>query len=320
MVYENADVLDTYSFRTGLIQSQFGYSSAVWITKTIAQLFLNSGIYFILTRLVPIVSKAVYKLSDRVNRGIDSIIGIIGYVIFAIGSITIIILTFIPSSSVVFDTIKKLLVNKEFISSTINSLIYCVFICIIYGFITITLAFPLTAKTKLYPIILIIIMSLTNNFMGEFFFYRAFGTVDTIVPVIIGSSLSVMGAFALYFSISNKFRDNVPSIGQYVKASILPLVSIISLFFIANWGSYLYQMIFINNQSLYGVSLFGMQLLFRQGNGGASSTASTAIIIENTRSAFIFLSSIIPVSLGAVLICLSKYLPLSAFGAQIRKG
>ena len=313
LVYERADVFDTYLYRTGLMQGNFALSSTVWIIKTIAQISLNIVLYFVLAKLWSKLSETEDILSDRVNRGLDSIIGIIGYVLLAIGSIAVICII-IPAPGSLIDGTKMLLNNEWFISSILNSFKYGVIGCVVYGFITISLAYPLTAKSRFYPFILVIVMSITNNFIGEYIITRSLHTVNTVYPLIMSSCLSVTGAFALYFTVSSKFKDHIPNFSEYVRASILPLITIVALFFMANWGSYIYQLIYFKDRSLYGIGLFGREINLTAGGGSANDQMA----FESIKAAYIFITSIIPISLGMILICLNKYLPLKAFSVLIR--
>ena len=321
MVYEKGDVFDTYAYRTGLVQGNMSFGSAVWITKTIAQLLVNILIYFILYSVLPKLKGVVNTLTDKVDNSISSIISILGFVLLALGSIAITVGAFFPSvigeHTATFGEIRTMLSNKAFSSAVFNSLIYCVFSCILYGFITITLAFPMTTKSKIYPIFLVLVMTFTNNIVGEYLVIRAFGLVNTYFAVILQTSISVIGAFALHFVVSEKFGNEVPTLFEYFKESLLPLVSIVGLFFIATWGGYLLQQITISKPNNYGMGLMLKQMLTQPKDAQELLGFESS---EAMRSSVILLSSFIPVILGTVLICLNKILPLSAFSSQARKG
>lgn len=319
LVNETVDVFDTYSIRSGLMSMQFASSSAAWVVKTIIQLLINITVYFVLSLLAPKISEAVKGISNKVNKSLDSIVAIIGYLLLASGSIAVIILIFLPVSGNIFQGMKLLMTNKAFIDSVAVSLMYCIIGSIVYGFITIALSYPLTVKTKIYPILLVIFISLINNFTGEYLFSKSMGMFNAVIPVILYPGLSVAGAFALYFSISGRFRDGIPGIVQYLKEAILPLLTIVVLYFIANWGGYIYQMVFLSNTRMHGIGLLGMQLLTTREASNVAVTSITSDMIENVKLAFFLISSVIPVLLGTVLIFLSKYLPLSAFVSQLRK-
>ena len=131
------------------------------------------------------------------------------------------------------------------------------------------------------------------------------------------TSISVIGAFALHFVVSEKFGNEVPTLFEYFKESLLPLVSIVGLFFIATWGGYLLQQITISKPNNYGMGLMLKQMLTQPKDAQELLGFESS---EAIRSSVILLSSFIPVILGTVLICLNKILPLSAFSSQARKG
>lgn len=323
MVYEKSEVFDSLMYRTGMMQMQFSQAGALWVIKTGVQLFVNIALYFIISYLIPRLKGIADTLSAKVNKGLNAIIPIFGYVLLALGSIGVVAAVFFPltkrltGSTGTFEGLRMLLSNNMFVQSFFNSLIVCIIGSIIYAFVTLTLALPMTAKTRIYPLLLVVLMSITNNLIGEYVFYRGLGMVNTVFPVIL-SSLSVVGAFALHFSVSNKFGDETPGLTDYLKASILPLLTIVVLFFISNWGGFLYQMVFMTNRQFYSIGLVGREILSSPAvafmKPGSANTD-----IEAVRAAFILLSSIVPAALGTLLISLNKFIPLSAFSVQIRK-
>lgn len=320
LVSKASEVLDKFSSSNVTMASNLNILGAAWVIKTIAQLLISFIAFFILNALAPSIAGSVGRLAKKAGGALRSIPGIFGYILFAAGSITIIILTFIPTSAGLSGGMKLLLESKGFVTSFANSLLYCIFSCILYGFITFMLAYPLSAGTKLYPLFLVVLISLSNNLAGEYIWYRNLGMFNTIYPVVISSGLSVIGAFALHFCVSAKLKQDRQDFGQYLKASLLPLVTIVAIAFITYWGSYLYQMTYLtNSSSLFGVGAFGKQILFSP-YPDTMESGDMLKMIQDAKSAFVFLSSIIPAALGAILIGLHKFLPLSAFAAQIRKG
>jgi ABC-type glycerol-3-phosphate transport system permease component len=321
LVYGKTDVIDIYTFRTGLAQMQLSTSSALWVIKTIAQLVVNILIYFILYSVLPELKGMVGTLTDKVNRKGGAIISILGFILLALGSIGIAAGVLFPALlgqyTASFKGIGFILSNTWFASAIFNSLIYCLLACIIYGFLTVTLAYPLTTKTKAYPIILVFIMSLTNNLVGEYVFFRSLGLFNSYFGVILQSGLSVVGAFGLYFVVSGKFENEVPTPSEYIKESLLPLITIVGLFFISTWGGFMYQLIFITDKQFFGIGLTMRELIQA---GDIQSLVAYNVPIGELKSAAILISSIIPAVLGSSLICFNKVLPLSAFSSQVRKG
>ena len=316
-VADKAKVFDIYHHIYTPVRQQgnLGLEAAPWVIRTFLQLLINISVYFVFSFLAPGISNIADNIRDKVNRGFASIAGILGYLVFAAGSIAVTVLALIPSNGL-FKGIQVLFETNSLVTAFANSLVYCIYGCIIYGLITITLAYPLAAKTRVYPLIVILLTALTNNFIGGYLFFRDIGMTNTAFPVIISSGLSLMGAFGLYYSITGKFRDHMPGISEYLMVAIKPLITIVVLFFIVNWGSFTYQQLYLSNPSQFGVGLVDLQII--KINNIAGSLQLTADM-QSARSAFIFLSSLVPALLGIILIFLERYLPLSAFSAQIRK-
>lgn len=321
MIYERADVLDTYAFRSGMMQMQYSSASAVWVMKTIAQLFVNILIYIILTLIFPKIKDMARTLSDKVNRTGSAIISIFAFILLAAVPIGITAGIFFPSllgkyagNAGILYSLKLVFSNPVFISSFVNSFIYGIFSCLLFGVLTITLAYPLTTKPKIYPLFLVLVLTLTNNIAGEYIFFRSLGLFNNYLSIILQSGLTVFGAFALHFTVSSKFEDEVPAFSKYIKEAILPLLSIVALFFTANWGSYLYQQVLIINRQFFGNSLIIREFLLQ------TPDAKNTQLAESLQSAVILLSSIIPAIIGTLVICLNRFLPLSALSSQARKG
>lgn len=329
MVIERADVLDTYTYRSGIMQMQIATGSAVWVMKTIIQLLVNVLIYLVINSVLPLLKGMAGTLSGKVNRAGSAVISIIAFLLLAVGSIGITAAILFPSlleknlgKGSVAEGIKLLLSNNVFMTSVICNLIYSVFSCILYGFVTVTLAYPLTTKSKVYPAFLMLVMTLTsNNIMGEYLLLRNMGLLNSFLAVILQSSLSVVGAIALHFVVSGKFEDEIPTPVEYFKESLLPLVMIVGLFFISTWGGYLYQMLYVSDRNLFGIGLIIRQILTTSGDVKAtiSYPKLNDVPVEAIRSAAIIISSVIPVILGTVLLSLNKILPLLAAASQVRK-
>lgn len=323
LVYESTDVFDTVAYRTGLVQMQLSKSGAMWVIKSIAQLLINVVVFFILNGLFPKLKGMASTLSNRENKGTGSILSVLGFILCAVGSIGIAFAAFFPftkklsGGSSTFEGIRILLSNGMFQQAFFNSLILCIIGSILYAFITLSLALPMTAGTKIYPLLLVMVMSLSNNVTGEFIFYKTLGMSGTMFPVFL-STITVFGAFALHFTVSGRLGDEIPSLTDYLKASLLPLSALVVLFFITSWGGFLQQLIHITNRRYFPLGMFGMDLLTGQASA-AMNPGNANNPAEAIKAAFILLSSIVPVALGSLLIALNRFIPLSVFSAQARK-
>lgn len=313
------EVFDTGIYKMGLAHARFSSASAMWVIKAAVQLVLNLAVFFCADRLLPKLKGIANTLSEKVGKGSASVLSVFGYLFFALGSIGIIGAVFLPATkrfsggTGVFEGIRMLLSDGMFVSSFFRTLLCCIIGSVLYAFFTLTMAMPMLAKTKVYPLLLIIIMSISNNMIGEFLFYRFLGMHNTVYPVIL-SSISVSGAFALYFIVSNRLDEQSAGLTDYLKAAALPLLALTVLHFIGAWGGFLYDTIFIFNKELFGVGMLGREL-FSQ----TVVMRQEAISAEAVKAAYILLSSIVPVVLGSLLICLNRIFPMTVFGALSRR-
>lgn len=137
---------------------------------------------------------------------------------------------------------------------------------------------------------------------------------NTIFPVIL-ASVSVAGAFALHFVVSNRLEDQTCDLKAYLKAAVLPLLALTVLYFIGNWGGFFYQSILIADRRMFSIGMAARELISQ----AAVMQQMAGNNIEAMKAAFILLSSIVPVALGTILICLNRVIPLTIFGAHSRK-
>ncbi len=178
-----------------------------------------------------------------------------------------------------------------------------------FAIMSFMLAYLLRFSKILYPLFLVILFSLTNNFVGEYLVYQQYGMIDTIYPIIFSSAFSIVGAFALHFSISCSLKGEACNFEDYFRLALRPLTVILVLVFITSWGSFFCQTIFTTNVLQQGVGMYAYRMIMSQSFEG----------ITDIRTAIIYVSSIVPATLGALLIFLNKYLPLTAFGAHIKR-
>jgi putative aldouronate transport system permease protein len=314
-----SEVMDTFIYRTGLQIGEMSLASASWVVKSFFQLVISVAVFLLLYFIMPYITEASGTLGEGPRTFRGSVLGIIGFVIFGSASAAMIIMTFYPSGSALGESIKVILNDKGFVAVLSNTLIYGAVSSLIYAALSFFLAYPLVYSKTLYPMYLVILTSLSNNFISEYLLYKQLNLINTIYPVIISSTFSAVGAFALHFSVSCRLRGASCSIGQYLRFSLKPLAVIAVLAFITYWGSFIYHMTYITDASQYGVGFYCYQML-SQSQIDMRLAGGTQISPTDMRSVLIFVSSAVPAALGALLILLNKFLPLTAFSAHMRKG
>ena len=210
LTQKSSQVIDMFIYRTGFQTMEMSLVSASWVIKTFLQLVISVAFFFLLYYLTPHITEFAGQLGEGPKTMGGSILGILGFILFGAGSVIMIIITLIPTGGGLGRWIGLLLMDEQFITALSNSLKYGIISCVISGIVTFTLAYPLRFSKVLYPLILVVLFSVSNNFVGEYLIYRQLGVIDTIYPIIISSAFSVVGAFALHFSIScNSKGQNV---------------------------------------------------------------------------------------------------------------
>lgn len=306
--FGNQNVLDLYHPKNGIFPYTFGERTAEWIIKVVIQLIINIGVYFAFTYLAPKLKDVDDTLSNKSSARLPTFMGMTGYLILASGSIAVTACALIPQGNVLRG-IGMIVAYEAFWEPIVNSLIGCVIGCVIYGFFTLTLSYPLLANTRVYPLLLFLLSGFTYNFVGEYLYYSRIGMKTTALPVILSTSISIIGAFGLHFSVAGRFRNrDMPGFGAYVKEAKRPLITLVILYFIINWGSFTYQMLYSQRgMGFVGMAFAGTRRFTLTGN------------MEFERPAFFFILSLVPTLLGILLIGIEKHLPLTTFVSQVRK-
>ncbi|NLK87954.1 MAG: hypothetical protein GX279_10750 [Clostridiaceae bacterium] len=315
-----SEVIDTFIYRTGLQTLEMSLASASWVVKSFLQLVISTVAVFVLYFIMPYIVEFTGNLGEGSRTVRGSIGGIIGFIIFGSISVFMMIKTFIPAGGELGAGIRALLNDEQFVAALSNSLIFGVIGCLVYVVLVLFLAYPLMYSKFLYPLFLVILTSLSNSFTNEYLLYRQLNLINTIYPIIIGASFSAIGAFALHFSVSCRLKGASCGFGQYLRFALKPLVVIAVLAFITNWGGFFNQLIFITDTTLHGAGIYGYQMLLSQGRISMDTVAGMQVSAADIHFALVFILSVVPAALGALLIFLNKFLPLTAFSAHMRKG
>ena len=113
--------------------------------------------------------------------------------------LVIFIYPFIPGEGMGFSALLGKI--PGFFGSYYKHLAAALFSAIVNTFLTVTLAFPLTAKRlpgrTLYKIILLLLIVASTGYppLAEYLFFRKLGMVNTLAPYIIGGMFSLINVF-----------------------------------------------------------------------------------------------------------------------------
>ena len=234
MIYETADVIGTFVYRRGIINSDYSFSTAVGLFQSIigfitimvsnklSQKFTDTGI------MVKIMTK-VLKIKKKINKSIGSnAFDIFNFIILTLFMLSILYpLVFIFSVSLsdrlsvlkneVFifpiganlESYRKIFQEDLFVHSYFNTILYTVLgtlACVIINALT---AYPLSKKRLKGGTFVMMAITFTMLFSGGLIPYylliRNLGMIDTIWVLIIPGALVPM-----YVIIMRTFFQNLP--------------------------------------------------------------------------------------------------------------
>jgi len=275
LVYETADTLDNFTYRTGFMQMQAGTAQAAWLVQAVVHVILGFAVYNILrmiARRKPLLKdseKGIEQTSDP-----ETISGFrtnpAGYVIPALYSLFLAWFVFKP---LLIDGFISLFngtsaVNPVFVISYFRYVI-------LYGLIAL-IGVPISvalAKSAAYPgafgsftrVILVFFVLAGGMGMHQYLFYKSLGIVNTVFSLILYYLVPVANSLVLAVIIAFR-RENGPETGGDISvwkpAFVLALIN-----FIVMWNSEQVPLIFIARQELMPTVL--MTRTISQSLGGA---------------------------------------------------
>lgn len=321
-----AETLDFNIFRN--FESNFTRDISIASALTLLQTALQIPISIIATIAVFKLSKHLKPPAEFIEtdkQGKLSIKAIIGFLLLSVGSIAVIFCVFGPK----FIQSELLTITHQGINyrdmeeimdfmfkALSDSLIRGLMGALIFAVISILLAYPLLKRNKFYFAFLAAIAIIPFSLPAMHQIFDRLGILNTGWSVILPYVYSTFGAFAVYYSLYNKFATETPSLRRYLKAAWPSAAVVGFIAFIRIFGDFVmsYRFFDLDREIDMGMGYFVIAM-------AANLKAEPYDIIFGylTVPTFITISSIIPITMGLVLIWNSKLFPLSAFSAQIRK-
>ncbi len=229
MIYDRADVIDTYSFRTGLMQMQIGASSALWVMKFVFELLA--------TAIAAVGVFAAFKLIGRKGPGAkqaDSGSAAAICSLFAAASLILVSFSIFPKQSTPFD------INALNISYNAIYFILAIVVSGVSAFACAWLAYPFSSKSSkiklIYAIVLVLALYGTNN-IQRLLLYKSLGLLDTIIAPVLNGIMPVwmIAAYALILNRPGAYE--IGESGGYMKTLGPAMVIIAALNFTFMWGN-----------------------------------------------------------------------------------
>ena len=286
LVYEVADTLDTYAYKTGLLNSQYSAQAVVWLIQFIIHLVLSVLIYLLIKSFFAneIFSRQSFN-KNTINLSSSLASSTIGIVLGFLAAL----LLFLPAilslaqmgrpSEEAQGMVGNLMIGRAFATYIPITL----FAVIINGIITALLAYPLTVRNlpgrRVYKIFLILILSMGSSGIHEYLFYRGMGAINTYIPYVFTGMFTIVNVFVLkaiynaqYTNVEDRTvhgreGDGASFFSKYLPGIWKPLLGLAGLQFITIWNSYApSQLWYINDASRFSpVMMFSNMLMAPQG-------------------------------------------------------
>ncbi len=341
LVYSVGDTVDTFGFRIGFMNANYGITSAVWLFQFAVQLVFTLAAYFLVRKwfLRDLFTRGSAQASGgkrvnldkaadtRSNSGFGTSAGrnALGIVVASLYSAIVLFFLY-------FLFVHPFLIGEgggPALSDVFPGQNFMLFL-ILYGTVTVIglliilmLAYPLTVSRLpgrgLYKLVLLFVLAIgTGSTLHEYMAYRGMGGVNTTYPLLIGGLVAIVGVFVL----KSAFNANYASLklqaeqegrGEmhafftlFVPKVWKPLLGLGVLSFVGLWNSYIPSFVYISNPELYS-PITSVAMLSRS----MDLQQSPEIVLQ--MGAIVSLPSVI------LLLALSKFLTSEVFLGASRR-
>ncbi|MDQ0874744.1 putative aldouronate transport system permease protein [Paenibacillus sp. V4I3] len=212
LVYDVADTIDTFSFRSGLISGKYNVASTIGMIQFVVQLLGTFAAYLLVRRLFfhDLFNKSKGIETIQLNSKRRHTIGIVVSTLYAIGIIVLIyyicIQPFTVRSASGLNLWQALPVSRYVDYFVIN------FAAVIVNlFITATLAYPLTVKDlpgrNIYKLVLLFVLAAGSGTISEYVTIKSLGMINTIYPQMIFGFFAILNVFVVKSMFNSKYAS-----------------------------------------------------------------------------------------------------------------
>lgn len=319
MTYEWADTIDTYTYRSGIVDGSFSLGCAAWVVKSVLQILTCVGAFFLFDRFSRRMGKAEANAAPAYRAPLGkTVIAWVGYALLAVGMLLLLLpmLTWdaspLPHASAL---------TAQIWLSLGNSLIYGVAGGMLTTVLAALLAYPLLLperyrrSRRVYGIVLAVFAAIAFNRVGVFLFGKTLGAESGLFVVLAGAA-PVIPAFALAACMRGKLKGEMPDFAGYLRAALWPLVVIALLQFVVSSGAFFLQMILLQDQGQLGIAALVRKLAVMM--MGSEAAIHTSAAEGNVARLAMLLSAIFPVLAGVAALILDRIKnKVSAFGSRL---
>ena len=288
-----SEILSTYVYRIGLLNGDYGYSTAVGLFNSVVNVILLIFVNWVVKKLNDgeglyeeekmEKKKRKYSRTDRLILGIGFTILGLFVLSIAIPIIYVVLASFMDptvlnnqglSSDIkdwTLDAYRRVLENEMIWRGFLNSFLYSFAFTVISVFVTLLAAFPLSKKEfvgrKFFNLIFLITMFFGGGMIPTFILINQLHMVNTVWAVLIPGAFNVWNmilARTYYQSIPAELReasaiDGANEIQHFFKIMMpvcKPIIAVLALWsFVGMWNSYFDAMIYLNDANLQPLQL-----------------------------------------------------------------
>lgn len=258
MVYPTADTLSTHAFRRGLLEANYGLSSAIDVIRAISGAVIGLLGLFVLHKCLKKVEPGIEK-EPAPREGGPVWLGLLAGVIVSLGPV--ILMGKLFSEAFSSNYLLLALGDAAVRSAAANSLAYTIPAALVFTAISVLLAYPMIGKNKIYFAVLFLFL-IAGSTMAEYLVFRSFGFINSWLGVVLFCGVSVAGAFVIRF-LSRGKTEGAETFSQYLKMAAPSALIVLLISFIAIWGSN-GPIIMLNEQRKYPLSILVRQVIVQK--------------------------------------------------------
>ena len=288
--YEATDTLDTYAYRTGLMNASFSPSAAAWCVKLLLELpfFLLAVIVFLrLFKNIPFRREPASIQESTSLPGIFSLIAVGLFSIFAM----VVFISLFPGRS------------PDFTRYALNGAVAAIFTAVLFFGFLLLFGYGSASRPAAGIVLGGFLLWISCNTIGEYLFYHQAGAINTLCPVILNGvflptlliPFLVIGALIFQAHPCRGFGDWIHR--------MLPFLLLFTGLSMANaWGSSEASVIYISDNAQYGLSILLRNAFLLVGNTDAVAPLGTPENIGLTGACAVF--CIVPFCIGVLSVIL----------------
>lgn len=284
LVYETADTLSTYSFRTGMQNLELGLAGASWLLQFVVQLVCSIGAYLLLRRFFVPTLFASEVPADRPDRpgSPGAMLGVLLGMLAVLPVVFLLYVLFVYPFTVSSDsglTVGQLMPAGSMLG---YGLLY-LGSTVVFLLMTVTLAYPLTVRRLpgrwVYKLFLLVLLVAGTMAVPEFLMYRQQQMLNTVYPIAIQGFFGLMAIFVLKSIFNSKHgarKAELEAEGRgeahafftlYLPKVWKPLLALGALHWIGLWNGYAAPLMYTTEMNRFTPMLRFYQLL--QGNAAS---------------------------------------------------